>query len=195
MGRAQQASNPTQCGVQSQWSQGVRSILQTCRDSNDFSRVNNLFANMGVEISKADFTTVFDKIDSLVQKGDLQIGAGGSGSTGIIDSVKKQQKQLLDRKQELLRKIGDSEASVQAEEVRFTDLRKEAGEVQHFSKVMTTQDYTIAILMCGYILLSLAAYWRLCYEKQEISLKMTGFFMGGWLVATAMVISLFNSFA
>lgn len=195
MGKAQQANNPSQCGIQSQWSQGVRSILQTCRDSNDFSRVNNLFTNMGVEISKADFTSVVDKINSLIQKGDLQMGLGGDKTVGIMDAVKKQQTQLLARKQELLRKIGDSEASLQAEEVRFTDLRKEAGEVQHFSKIMTTQDYTIAVLMCGYIFLSLAAFWRLCYEKQEVSLKVTGVFLSGWLIVTAIFISLFNQFA
>jgi hypothetical protein len=177
------------------WSKGVQNLLQTCRNSNDFSRVNNLFTNMGIEISKADFTTAVDKINSLIQKGDLQMGMGGAQTATIMDSVKTQQKQLLARKQELLRKIADSEATVQAEEVRFTDLRKDAGEVQHFSKIMTSQDYTIAVLMCGYILLSLAAYWRLCYEKQDISLKMTGFFLGGWLIATAILISLFNQFA
>lgn len=195
MGRQQQATNPSKCGVQSQWSNNLRNILQTCRDSNDVSRISNLFTNMGVEISKADFNAEFDKINSLMQKGDLQIGTGGQETSGIIDNVRKQQEGLLARKQELLKKIKSSEASSEAEDVRFVDLRKEAGEVQHFSKIRTTQDYTLAVLMCGYILLSLAAYWRLCYEKQEISLKVTGMFMGGWLIVTAVFISLFNAFA
>ena len=64
MGKQQQATNPKQCGIQSQWSNGMRNILQTCRDSNDRTRVSNLFTNMGVEISKADFTSEFDKTDS-----------------------------------------------------------------------------------------------------------------------------------
>lgn len=196
MGRQQQARNPSKCGVQSQWSNNLRNILQTCRDTNDVSRISNLFTNMGVEISKADFTTEFDKINSLMQKGDLQLGTGsGQQTAGIIDNVRKQQENLQARKQELLKKIRSAEASTEAEDVRFVDLRQEAGEVQKFSKIMTTQDYTLAVLMCGYILLSLAAYWRLCYEKQEISLKVTGVFMGGWLIVTAIAISLFNAFA
>jgi hypothetical protein len=195
MGKQQQARNPTQCGVQSQSSQGMRSILATCRDSNDIIRVSNLFKNMGVEISKADFTIEFDKINSMMQKGDLQLGTGGKETAGIINNVKKQKENLQSRKQELLKKIRSSEASSEAEEVRFLDLRKEAGEVQKFSNILTTQDYTIAVLMCGYILLSLAAYWRLCYEKQEISLKVTGIFLSGWLISTAIFISLFNTFA
>ena len=193
MGKQQQATNPKQCGIQSQWSNGMRNILQTCRDSNDRTRVSNLFTNMGVEISKADFTSEFDKINSLMQKGDLQLGKGGKDTVGIIDNVRKQKVILTSRKQELLKKIRSSEASSDAEEVRFVDLRKEAGEVQKFSNILTTQDYTIAVLICGYILLSLAAYWRLCYEKQEISLKVTGVFLGGWLIATAIFISLFDS--
>ena len=195
MGKQQQATNPKQCGIQSQWSNGMRNILQTCRDSNDRTRVSNLFTNMGVEISKADFTSEFDKINSLMQKGDLQLGKGGKDTVGIIDNVRKQKVILTSRKQELLKKIRSSEASSDAEEVRFVDLRKEAGEVQKFSNILTTQDYTIAVLICGYILLSLAAYWRLCYEKQEISLKVTGVFLGGWLIATAIFISLFSQFA
>jgi hypothetical protein len=150
---------------------------------------------MGVEISKADFTIEFDKINSMMQKGDLQLGTGGKETAGIINNVKKQKENLQSRKQELLKKIRSSEASSEAEEVRFLDLRKEAGEVQKFSNILTTQDYTIAVLMCGYILLSLAAYWRLCYEKQEISLKVTGIFLSGWLISTAIFISLFNTFA
>jgi hypothetical protein len=195
MGKQQQATNPKQCGIQSQWSNGMRNILQTCRDSNDRTRVSNLFTNMGVEISKADFTSEFDKINSLMQKGDLQLGKGGNDTAGIIDNVRKQKVILTSRKQELLKKIRSSEASSDAEEVRFVDLRKEAGEVQKFSNILTTQDYTIAVLICGYILLSLAAYWRICYEQQEISLKVTGVFLGGWLIATAIVISLFSQFA
>jgi hypothetical protein len=195
MGKQQQARNPRQCGIQSQWSNNMRNLLQTCRDRNDVTRVSNLFTNMGIEISKADFTSEFDKINSLMQKGDLQLGTGGKETAGIIDNVRKQKEILTSRKQELLKKIRSSEASSDAEEVRFVDLRKEAGEVQKISNILTTQDYTIAVLMCGYILLSLAAYWRLCYEKQEISLKVTGVFLGGWLIATAVFISLFSQFA
>jgi hypothetical protein len=195
MGKRQQASNPSRCGLQSQASRGMRSILATCRDTNDIIRVSHLFRNMGVEITKADFTTEFDKINSLLQKGDLQLGTGGKQTLGIIDNVKKQKDNLSARKQELLKKIKSSEAASDAEEVRFLDLRKEAGEVQKYSNVLTTQDYTIAVLMCGYIFLSLAAYWRLCYEKQEISLKVTGIFLGGWLIVTALVISVFTQFA
>ena len=195
MGKQQQANNPSQCGMQSQWSQGVRSILQTCRDQNDFFRVSNLFTNMGIEISKADFANEFDKITSLMQKGDLQIGTGGGQTSGIIDNVKKQHDNLKARQQELIKKIKSFEASADAEDVRFVDLRQEAGEVQKYSNILTTQDYTMAVIVCGYILLSLAAYWRLCYEKQEISLKVTGMYLGGWLIVTAVLISFFNQFA
>ncbi len=195
MGRRQQASNPSQCGYQSQWSQGFRNILTTCRDSNDVTRISNLFTNMGIEISKTDFTSELDKINSLLQKGDLQIGTGGKETSGIIDNVKRQYDNLVARKQELLKKIKTAEASAEAEDVRFVDLRHEAGENQTFSNILTTQDYTIAVLMCGYIFLSLAAYWRLCYEKQEISLKVTGIFLVAWLIVTALGISVFTRFA
>jgi hypothetical protein len=195
MGKQQQASNPKKCGIQSPWSQGFRNILATCRDGNDVARISNLFTNMGVEISKTDFTSELDKINSLLQKGDLQIGTGGKETSGIIDNVKKQYDNLLAKKQELIKKIKTSEASTEAEDVRFIDLRHEAGENQNFSNILTTQDYTLAVLMCGYIFLSLAAYWRLCYEKQEISLKVTGIFLAGWLIVTALSISVFTRFA
>ncbi len=150
---------------------------------------------MGVEISRADFAVEFDKITSLMQKGDLQIGTGGAQTAGIIDNVKKQYDSLKARQQELFKKIKSSEASAEAEDIRFVDLRQQAGEVQKYSNILTTQDYTLAVIVCGYILLSLAAYWRLCYEKQEISLKVTGMFLGGWLIITAILISFFNQFA
>jgi len=71
---------------------------------------------------------------------------------------------------------------------------KEAGEVQTFSKFFTTQDYTLAIFICGYIFLSLAAYWRVSFE-QGISFKMTGIFLLAWVIVSGILVSFLNSFA
>lgn len=194
MGRENQAQAPAVCGFTSVNAQGYRNLLTYCRNASDYAMVTQLFRNMGVEIKKADFTENLDKINDLLTKGDIQIGASGEGANNsVLKTIETQHKSLLDKKELLTNKIKSSERSISIKEVEFLDTKKEAGEVQTFGKFFTTQDYTLAIFICGYIFLSLAAYWRISFE-QGISLKMTTTFLLVWVIVSGILVSLLNSF-
>jgi hypothetical protein len=193
MGKDLQASAPGVCGFTSVNAQGMRNILTFCRNATDISMVTQLFRNMGVEIKKSDFNSNLDRINELLTKGDVQIGASNQQNNSLFSTIDSQYKTLQKKKDELSNKIKTSERSISIKEVEFLDTRKEAGEVQKFSKLFTSQDYTLAIFICGYIFLSLAAYWRVSYE-QGISLKMTSIFLLAWIIVSGILVSVLNNF-
>ncbi len=194
MGRGQQAKYPGFCGFNSANAQGVRNLLTYCRDAGDYAMVTQLFRNMGVEIAKADFTENLDKVNDLMRKGDIQIGSSGEGGdNSVIKTINSQYTSLQKKKEELTTKIKSAERSISIKEVEFLDTRKEAGEVQTFGKFFTSQDYTLAVFICGYIFISLAAYWRISYE-QGISLKMTSIFLLVWIIVSGILVSIMNNY-
>ncbi len=148
---------------------------------------------MGVEIKKADFNENLDKINELLTKGDIQIGTTASANNSLFQTIDSQYKTLQKKKEELTAKIKESERSISIKEVEFLDTKKEAGEVQTFGKLFTSQDYTLAIFLCGYIFLSLAAYWRISFET-GISIKMTTIFLLVWTIISGILVSFLNAY-
>jgi hypothetical protein len=193
MGKDLQASAPGVCGFTSVNAQGMRNILTFCRNATDIRMVTQLFRNMGVEIKKSDFNSNLDKINELMKKGDVQIGASNQQNNSLFSTIDNQHKTLLKKKDDLSNKIKNSERSISIKEVEFLDTRKEAGEVQKFGKFFTSQDYTLAIFICGYIFLSLAAYWRISYHE-GISLKITSIFLLAWIIVSGILVSVLNNF-
>ncbi len=194
MGKDLQASAPGVCGFTSINAQGMRNILTFCRNATDIRMVTQLFQNMGVDIKKSDFNANLDKINGLLTKGDVQIGASNDkGANSLFGTIDNQYKTLQKKKEELNNKIKESERSISIKEVEFIDTRKEAGEVQKFGKFFSSQDYTLAVFICGYIFLSLAAYWRISQE-QGISLKITSIFLLVWIIVSGILVSVLNNF-